>query len=167
MENFEEKPLWRVIYVHPRTEKKVAKYCQIGNITFYLPLRTEKKIYQRRKVIVEKPVFPGYIFARLDGEGKITILKSNHIVRIMDTPNQRLLLHQLAQIRKALRANPALTAEPALTKGIKVRITNGPFIGIEGIVTSLKGINRVLLNVDIVGQAVGVEVERNFLEIIG
>lgn len=166
MNDTDDKPLWRVLYVHPRSEKKVLLYCGIGNITSYLPLRAETKVYQRRRVTVEKPVFPGYIFARLDPDSRLAILKSNLIVRIMDTPDQRLLLHQLAQIRKALKANPALVAVPAIVKGIRVRITNGPFLGIEGVVASVKSSGRVALNVDMIGQAIAVEVEKNFLEIL-
>jgi transcription antitermination factor NusG len=47
-----------------------------------------------------------------------------------------------------------------------VRITGGPFSGIEGIVASLKGKTSVRLNVEMVGQAVAVDVAREFLEVI-
>ena len=166
MNEIEDKPRWRVMYVHPRSEKKVAAYCRISNVSFYLPLRMETRVYQRRKVQVEKPVFPGYVFASLNVEKRETVMKSNHILRIIHPSNQRLLLHQLAQIRKALRANPTLIAIPSIEKGTTVRITRGPFMGIEGIVSSKKGSSRVILNVNMVKQAVVIEVEHDCLEII-
>ena len=54
--------LWYVSHVKPRCEKKLVEYCTHHGITSELPLRQETKIYQRRRVTVQKPVFPGYAF---------------------------------------------------------------------------------------------------------
>jgi len=161
----EDKRLWHVLYLHPRSEKKVADYCQVHGITFYLPLRRETKVYQRRRVTVDKPLFPGYFFVAFDRTSRVTVLQSNHVVRIMVPSSQRLLLHQLAQIRKALKIDPGLATARAIAKGTRVRIKTGPFMGVEGLVAEVKGVSRVLLNVELVGQAVVVEVERAFLEV--
>ena len=101
---------WHVLHVRPRCEKKLAEYCEVLRLSHYLPLRSETKIYQRRKVTVAKPVFPGYVFAAFDRDERQALLKTNNIVRILETDRQRILLHQLAQIRRALRVDPALTA---------------------------------------------------------
>lgn len=160
-----DKRLWHVLYLHPRTEKKVAEHCRFHSLPHYLPLRRETKIYQRRKVTVEKPVFPGYCFVAFDRETRVTLLQCNHVVRILMPVSQRILLHQLAQIRRALKANPELNTTRSLDRGTRVRITTGPFMGVEGLVADVKASGRVFLNVDLVGQAVVVEVERGFLEI--
>lgn len=157
---------WHVLYLRPRWEKKMAEYCRILGLTFYLPLRRETKVYQRRKVVVEKPVFPSYFFASFDREGRLSLLKTNSIVRILEPHRQRPLLHQLAQIRKALAVDATLGACTALTRGRRVRIVGGPFMGIEGTVWGLKGLNKVRLNVDMIGQAVAVEVDRAYIDII-
>jgi transcription antitermination factor NusG len=157
---------WHVLYLRPRCEKKMAEYCRQRLFPHYLPLRRETKIYQRRKVTVEKPVFPGYFFVAFDGEGRLTLLKTNNIVRVLKPHSRRQLLHQLAQIRKALAVDPSLGACAALRAGRRVRIQTGPFMGIEGIVRSLKGKAKVCLNVELIGRAVAVEVDRQFLEVI-
>lgn len=157
---------WYVLHLRPRCEKKMAEYCRLNRFSHYLPLREETKIYQRRKVTVEKPVFPGYIFVAFDHEGRVTLLKTNNIVRILEPISRRQLLHELAQVRKALSADPSLGTVAALTSGRRVRITGGPFLGIEGVVSTVKGRNMVRLNVELIGRAVAVEVERGFLEIL-
>lgn len=155
---------WQVLHVRPRCEKKTAEFCRAGKLDFYLPLRSETKVYQRRKVTVEKPVFPGYVFASFDREGRLELLKTNHIVRILTPGSEDELLAQLDQVKKALAVDATLSTVTALKKGSKVRITSGPFMGIEGMVTGLKSTNLVRLNVDIIGQAVVVEVDRTMLE---
>jgi transcription antitermination factor NusG len=157
---------WHVLYVRPRCEKKMAEYCRPRGFSFYLPLRSETKIYQRRKVTVEKPVFPGYFFAAFNVEGRVNLLRSNNIVRILEPGSRRQLLHELAQIRKALRVDPTLTTCAALKAGRRVRILTGPFMGIEGVVRSLKGKAKVCLNVELIGRAVALEVDREFLEAV-
>jgi transcriptional antiterminator RfaH len=157
---------WNVLHVRPRCEKKMAEYSEILGLSFYLPLRSETKIYQRRKVTVEKPVFPGYFFVSLDDAGRLSLLKTNNIVRILETGNERQLLHELAQVRKALAVDPTLGTCAALKRGKRVLIRGGPFMGVEGVVSDVKGNTKVRLNVDMIGQAVAVEVGREYLELI-
>ena len=157
---------WHVLYLRPRWEKKMSEYCQILGLKFYLPLRTETKVYQRRKVTVEKPVFPSYFFASFGQEGRLGLLKTNSIVRILTPHRERQLLHQLAQVRKALSVDASLGACTALRRGRRVRIVGGPFMGIDGTVWGMKGTNKVRLNVEMIGQAVAVEVDREYLDIL-
>lgn len=156
---------WNVLYVRPRCEKKMAEFCRIQGYEHYLPLRSETKIYQRRKVTVAKPVFPGYLFVAFDPQGRLELLKTNNIVRILESPDEQNLIHELEQIQKALSVDATLGAVAALKKGRHVRITGGPFMGVEGLIQDVKGNTKVLLNVDMIGRAVAVEVDRDFLEV--
>ena len=143
----------------------MAEACAAHRLDHYLPLRRETKIYQRRKVTVWKPVFPGYIFAAFDSEGRLSLLKTNYIVRILEPTNEDALLRELDQIRQALEVDATLGACEALQTGRHVRITGGPFMGVEGIVESVKGVSKVVLNVELIGQAVVVEVASEYLDL--
>ena len=157
---------WVVLYLKPRCEKKVAEFCRIQGIEHYLPLRTERKIYQRRKVIVEKPVFPGYFFSSIDETDRLSLIKTNNIVKVIVPHDEKQFLFELEQVRKALMADPTLGSSVALERGKRVRIVGGPFMGIEGMVRAMRGQSKVYLNVEILGQAVVAEVFREFLEVI-
>ncbi|MBL7075979.1 MAG: hypothetical protein ISS31_00775 [Kiritimatiellae bacterium] len=148
----------------PRCEKKIAQCCCALGIENYLPLRSETKIYQRRKVTVDKPIFPGYVFASFDRQQRLSLLKTNQIVRFLETDDETHLVHELEQVRKALDVDPSLGADAALKKGTAVRITGGPFMGVEGWVEELRGQSKVCLSVDMIGQAIVVEVAREYLE---
>ncbi len=157
---------WYVLYIRSRTEKKMAGYSDKFGLHYYLPLRTETKIFQRRKVTVEKPIFAGYFFVRFDEAGRLKLMKTNHVVHILDIPNQRKFLHELAQIRKALRVDSTLGACNAYEKGRIVKIKAGPFSGIEGCIDIIKSSGKVLLNLDMIGQAVLVEVDKAFIDLL-
>jgi len=178
--------LWHVLHVRPRCEKKLAAYCSTLPLQHYLPLRMERKKYQRRNVEVWKPIFPGYVFAIFRPGQRISLLQSGQIVRVLEVKDQARFTGEIEQIRKALVADPGLQACPALTSGMTVRITAGPFQGLEGIVVKAKGQasavvqgamadksprvppergqTRVIINVDIIGQGVAIEADEDILE---
>lgn len=155
---------WKVLFVKPRTEKKMTEYCSLYEIPFFLPLREKTRVVQRRKVTVRLPVFPGYVFARFGPSQRRLLLETNLLVRILEPENPRRMLRELVMVRRALRANPALTAAKPLAKGRRVRIISGPFMGIEGRVARLTGTLKVILNVDLIGQAVSVTAETGQVE---
>ncbi|MDD2460280.1 MAG: transcription termination/antitermination NusG family protein [Kiritimatiellia bacterium] len=157
---------WKVLFVKPRTEKKVAEYCQLYGIAHYLPLREKTHVVQRRKVTVRLPVFPGYVFARVTPGQRLTLLQTNLLVRVLEPESPRRMLRDLAMVRRALRANPALESARPLTAGRLVRIIGGPFQGVEGRVARLAGTLKVILNVDMIGQAVSVTAEVDQVEVL-
>jgi len=155
---------WHVLHVRPRCEKKVAEYCSLHRIEHYLPLREETKVYQRRKVTVNKPVFPGYVFVVFAEQDRVLVLKSNQIVRILDVLDQERLIHELDQIRLALQVDKTLGACAMFEKGRRVRILSGPFQGLEGVVETVRGKTRVLLTIEMIGQAIALDVGTEMLE---
>lgn len=155
---------WKVFFVKPRAEKKVAEFCALYGIRHYLPLREKSRVAQRRKIVVRVPVFPGYVFARIDDDQRLQMLKTNQLVRVLDPLKPRRMLRDLVMVRRALRANPALKPAQPLDKGRPVRIVGGPFKGVEGVVARMSGKIKVILNVEIIGQAVAVMAGRDQVE---
>jgi transcriptional antiterminator RfaH len=155
---------WYVLHVKPRCEKKMAEYCVINRLKHDLPLREETKVYQRRRVTVHKPVFPGYVFIAFNDDQKLTVLKSNIIVHILNVVDQDKLVHELAQIDQALAVDPTLDACAAFQVGKLVTIRSGPFQGLEGVVQLVRGKTKVVLNVEMIGRALAVEVPVELLD---
>lgn len=156
---------WKVLFVKPKTEKKVAEYCSLYKIPFYLPLREKTRTYQRRQVVTNLPVFPSYVFARLPDSQKLQLQQTNLLVRILTPSRPRQMLRDLVMVRRALVVNPALASTKPLLKGRMVRIVSGPFQGIEGRVARMAGTLRVVLSVDLIGQAIAVTATTDQIEI--
>jgi transcription antitermination factor NusG len=150
---------WQVLFLKPRTEKKVAEVCRSHGLPHYLPLQTTVRTYQRRRVAFTRPLFPGYLFAAFTPEQKLLLLRTNHLVRILTPPRPVRMLRDLVQVRRALRIDPSLQPVQALTRGRRVRIVTGPFQGMEGTVTRLANAMRVVLTVDSIGMGVTVSAE--------
>jgi transcription antitermination factor NusG len=55
---------WRVIHVSSNHEKQVAQHLAARSIEQYLPLYSERKRWVDRNVVIQRPLFSGYIFTR-------------------------------------------------------------------------------------------------------
>lgn len=160
----ENAPCWSVLHVRSRCEKKVAEYAAGYGIEYYLPLREERKRYQRRWVVVQKPLFPGYVFTCFTPDQRQELIKNSQIVRLLVVEDQHHFLGELEQIRQALSIDSSLGVSPIPKAGKRVRILAGPFQGLEGIVSTQHGETRVFLTVEMIGQAVSVSAEIDTLE---
>ena len=158
------KSAWYVLHVKPRTEKKVTERLKIFRLWHYLPLYKKTTRVQRRKVVRMLPIFPGYVFARLNQLSRLEVLKTNLVVRVIEVPNQRELIHQLRQIMRVSRNSQDVRVVEKFNAGDKIRIKHGPFYGIEGYVKSDDGGLQIVVNVDILGQAVAVKLSPSDVE---
>ena len=157
---------WQVLFLKPRTEKKVAAVCSAHAIPHYLPLRAVSRVRQRRKISVTLPLFPGYLFVSLTAETRMPVLQTNHVVRFLQPTRSFRLLRDLVQVRRALALTPDLKPVLLLKKGQRVRIISGPLQGAEGVVRSLTSSMRVILCVDMIGMGVAVTAARADIEVI-
>lgn len=131
----------------------------------HLPTYVKVSRIQRRKVRRELPLFPGYVFAKLYPEERVEMLKTNLIVKTILVERPRPMIHQLRQIRRAERSAPQLI-KPAMVfkEGEYVKVVSGPFYGTEGYVKRVDGATSIVLNLDILGQAVEVTIASGDIE---
>lgn len=139
----------------------------MNGIPCYLPVRTHTRIYQRRKVTTQLPVFSGYLFVAIDAPHKLILQKTNHVLRFLEPARPYRMLRQLVQIRRALKIDPALRPAKLLSSGTRVRIVAGPFAGVEGVVARLASTMNVILTVEMLGRGVSVQASRNEVEPLG
>ncbi len=145
---------WYVLHVKPRTEKKVLSYLTSYRCFRYLPLYVKITKVQRRKVRTELPLFPGYVFTRLNPDERLKMLKTNLLVRTILVSRPREMIHQLRQIARASRNAPGLRAVNPFKVGDLVRVKTGPFRGLEGYIKREGAAATIVVNLDILGQAV-------------
>lgn len=158
---------WYVLHVKPRTEKKAVEWLRHYRIWHHLPLSRKTVKVQRRKVTRELPLFPGYVFVRMNADERLDMLRTNLLVRTIPVGEPRKMIHQLRQIARAGRAGNEMRAMPKFSAGDLVKVNVGPMYGVEGYVLQDSGGNYIVLNVEILGQAVAVKIPPEDCEKIG
>jgi transcription antitermination factor NusG len=151
---------WYVAYTLPRHEKSVADRLISQNVETYLPLYTLMRIWNRRRVEVDLPLFPGYVFVKMIITDRVRILAHPGVIRLVGFNGNAVPLPggEVERLRSTLatwKAEPY----PFLTAGKQVKIRSGPFVGIEGRIIRRKGRMRLVVSLELIQRAILLEMD--------
>ena len=159
-------PRWYAAYTRSRHEKRVAEQLELGRVESYLPLCEKQSRWQDRRVRVQLPLFPGYVFVRLALRERLAVLRIPGVVGLVSVNNIPVPLpeEQIDSLRQVLgkcfRAEPY----PFLNAGRRVRVCYGPLAGFEGILVRRKAGCRVVVSIDLIMRSIIVDVDGADLE---
>ena len=157
---------WHVLHVKSRQEKALTADLRALSIPHFLPLVRQVKFHGGRKVTVETPLFPGYVFLRGTVDEAYQADRTRRVAGIIKVADQKHLDWELRNIHLALTRAAPLVAYAHLKKGVRVRVTAGPMAGLEGMIKDHASRERLVLQVNMLGQAVSLEVDGGLLEVI-
>ena len=133
-------------------------------VDHYLPLVRRQRVYGTRKAVVEEPLFPGYVFLRGTAEQAYQADRTKRVANIIRVNDQRRLESELNNIRLALSQNASLDPYPHLVRGVAVEVRSGPFQGLQGVIEEKGKDARLILQVDVLGRAVTLELAGAMVE---
>jgi transcription antitermination factor NusG len=159
-------PFWYAAYTSSNHEKRVAEQLTRKSVEHFLPLYNTVRRWKDRRVDLQLPLFPGYIFVRIALRDRLEVLKAPGVVRILglngaptEVPKEQVESLRLA-FSEGLRAEP----HPYLNKGRRVRIKSGPLAGWKGVIVRRKGDLRVVLSAELIQRSIIMDIEASFLE---
>ena len=159
---------WYILVTRSRYEKKCDRVLSLNGYETYLPLNKELKQWSDRKKWVEYPLFPGYIFVKFSSKERFNILHTDGIAPIIQFENIDYCINNelIDSIKEYLINNskPILIKTLDLEIGEEIRIKNGPFKGLQGVLTQIKGKAKVLITIEAIGQAFVLELKGNDIE---
>jgi len=133
---------WFVLGVAPRHEKAVSQLLRQKGYDTFLPLYVRSHKYARRTREFELPLFPGYLFCRLDPMLRMPILTTPGVLQFIGAGRTPIPVpdDEIEALRRAAEAGIPMIPHPYWKTGQTGRITSGPLNGIEGIVVQAKNI---------------------------
>jgi transcription termination/antitermination protein NusG len=156
-------PAWYAVYTRSRFEKKLLWELTERSIEVFLPMREILSRWKDRKKRIWVPLFPGYIFVNHINTpaNRYRVLNLPGAVRFVciDGRAEPVPEYQIQGVRRFLETNIAVDPYPYIQVGRRVEIIAGPLKGIQGILVQKKGRFRFVLKVDLIQQAVSVEVD--------
>jgi transcription antitermination factor NusG len=124
----------------------------------YLPLVPSVRRYQHQTKRFTKPLFPGYVFARVPVELRSRIYQQDLLARAIVVAHEALFLRQLADVRAVVASGLELSLHPLLTRGRRVKVTGGPLHGVEGFVDDPTNPKGIVVSMDVLQQGLLVRV---------
>jgi len=159
-------PDWLVCHTRPRCEKKFAALMSAESFEHYLPLVTSVRRYSSGIKRFTKPLFPGYVFAKVPPELKARIYQQELLARAIPVEDVARFLAQLEDVRKIVASGVELSVIPLLGRGRKVRVVGGPLHGLEGEVDDPSNPLGVVISVDVLRQGLLLKVPAEQLQVL-
>jgi transcription antitermination factor NusG len=157
---------WFALYTCANHEKRVATHLEARGIEHFLPLYRSRRVWKDRRVFLDLPLFPGYLFARFALPARLRVLDVPGVVRLVGFNGQPhpLVESDIETLRAGMRSAACMQPHPYLTVGSRVRIARGPLEGMEGILVRKKNICRLVLSLELIARSAAVEVDAADIE---
>ena len=157
---------WLVCHTKPRCEKKFAALMAAEKFEHYLALVVSVRRYAQQTKKFTKPLFPGYVFAKVPTEKKSRIYQQDLLARAIIVEDEARFLRQLADVKAIVASGLELSVMPLLTKGRRVKIIGGPLHGLEGFVDDPSNPQGVVISVDVLQQGLHVKMPAEHLQVL-
>ncbi|NQW81664.1 MAG: transcription/translation regulatory transformer protein RfaH [Polaromonas sp.] len=162
---------WYLVYSKPRQELCSLENLERQGFECFLPLISVEKLRRKVIVVVQEPLFPRYLFIRLDAsqEGRSwNPIRSTTGVSLLVTFGQvpAKVDDQLVEIIRST-VSDASVRQRHFEPGELVRINDGPFAGLEAVYQMPDGEARVMVLIDILSKKVSLSIEPPSLSKIG
>jgi transcription antitermination factor NusG len=156
---------WFALQVRARYEQGVADHLDGKGYELFLPLYKCRKRWSDRVKEVEAPLFPGYLFCRLNPQDRLPILKTPGVIQVVGSNRTPTAVdeHEIQAIQAMVASGIPNQPWPFLATGDRVRIESGPLSGLEGILVEFKGNHRLVLSVTLLQRSVAVEIDSAFV----
>jgi transcription antitermination factor NusG len=152
---------WYAAYTFANHEKRVQEQLELRSIVSFLPLYETVRRWKDRRVHLQLPIFPGYVFVQLALQDRLQVLQVPGVVRLVGFNGQPTPLpdEEIEGLKNGLASDVLVEPHPYLTVGRRVRIKAGPLEGREGILLRKKGSFRVVLSIELIQRSVVVDVD--------
>ena len=152
---------WYAVWTRSRHEQVVRTQLDEKHVTAFLPTMTRWSRWKDRKKQIEVPLFPGYVFARFEPGERLSVLKCSGVVSIVSFNGEPAPVpdHEIESIRTLVASTLPYDPCPTIKTGTLVEVSHGPLKGVVGRLTRKGSQSRLVLSVDLIGQAVSVQVD--------
>jgi transcription antitermination factor NusG len=159
---------WFAVYTFSCHEKRIAQHCSAREIEHFLPLRRSLTRWKNGcTMLIERPLFPGYIFVNIEKLHRVRVLELPGVQSLVGHGREPVPLPG-SEIEILRRGLDQLNAHPCpyLNIGERATIKRGPLQGMTGIVVRRKNGLRLVLSIDLIMKSVSLEIDSLDLEAI-
>ena len=159
---------WYALHTKSRFENVVNEGLGKKSLEVFLPKIQVKSKRRDRKLLIRVPLFPGYLFVKtnLNPNEHIEILKTVGAVRLVGNKAGPVSIPDgtLESLKIMVATDHPVATGSRFKKGDRVMVVEGPFEGVIGTFVRYRGKERVIVNIEALGQYAGVDVSEDDVE---
>lgn len=156
---------WYAMRVKAGSERLIATMARQKGYEEFVPVYRSRRRWSDRMKSLELPLFPGYVFCRLDPKFRLPLLTIPgvlHFVGIRNTP-MAIDKGEIAAIQVAVQSNLPAEPWPYMEGGPMVEVHGGPFQRLVGQLVDSRNQCRLVVSMSSLRRAVAVEIDRKWV----
>src|SRR5438445_1345345 len=160
---------WYAAYTRSNHEKRVSEQLGLSRVEHFLPLYTSMRRWKDRRIRLDMPLFPGYVFVRMALRDRLRVLQVPGVARLVGFNGTPVALppDEIEALRASLVEGVKAQPHPYLVVGQRVSLRSGPLAGLSGILVRRKSGARLVVSVDLIQRSVALEIDEADLAAAG
>ena len=156
---------WFAILVRTGREKTANLLLENSGYECFLPVSKDARHWSDRTKVIEVPLFPGYLFCRMNPHNRLTVLMTPGVMQIVGVGKTPVPVEEeeIAAIQRVQKSGLSAMPWPYMQIGNVAQILEGPLRGLTGIIVKIKSGMKLVLSVSLLQRSVAVEVERSWV----
>lgn len=156
---------WFALKVRTRSEDTVRTALEGKGYQVFLPTYLSVRQYSDRLRKVAAPLFPGYVFCRMDRNRRLPVLMTAGVEYAVGFGGrlESIPASEIDAIETITQAGLNAQPWPYLSSGSRVRIAFGAMKGVEGLLLKTQGADRLILSIEMLQRSISVEIERSWV----
>lgn len=157
---------WFALQVRSKHELSVANFLRCRGYNPFVPLYQCRKVWSDRIKVVEAPLFPSYLFCRLNIHDRLPVLMTPGVIQIVGQKGrpQPVDEAEISAVQTMVTSGFPNQPWPFLRTGDRLHIERGPLRGLDGILVEVRGVHRLILSVTLLERSVAVEIDSAFVK---
>jgi transcription antitermination factor NusG len=162
-------PPWFAVQVMSLHEKKVAAMLAYKGYEQFLPIQRVISKWSDRTKTLERPLFPNYVFCRMDHGAARPVLATPGVVRIVGFGGKPYPVRdeEIVAIQRLVSAGCEAVAVAQPKIGERVRVLEGPLKGVTGILTRIKNRSHLVVTIEAIMKSVAIVVDAQMVTAAG
>lgn len=157
---------WYAAYTCANHENRVSEQLAAREVEHFLPVYRSVRRWRDRRVELDLPLFPGYVFVRLALRDRLRVLQIPSVARLVGFGGSPTALpdEDMEILRAGLDSRLMAEPHPYLTEGRRVHVRRGPLTGMRGILLRRRGKARFVVSMELIMRSMSVEMDEADLE---
>lgn len=150
---------WVCLQVARNKEWVVAAILSSLGLPYFVPCFKRRGAPSSRQIAKPAPLFPGYLFCRVESERLTSIRHVAGVIQI-HRQDQGSLLEELRELSRLIKSGDTLAA--TFRAGDEVMVNQGSLAGIQGTVTASRvqdGSGRLVVSVKLLERSIAVQID--------